>query len=407
MTTIEADNAEIEKHLINLVDLVEEGGGGIHSNILLRARDGDLSVSTKEPIRRGGEIIRLTRKILLPSDQYIVGVKGDEFTLDFPKQTTLTTLQKKLAENMIALYNATDKVALHKKYSFLLSIKKYPEVLDYIVGGRNLPAKFIEWIAQAKEDMDQAALNDFVVDTFLKTRYLGYNDHIRMSNVSIVMPVIDFLNHNWSGASFAVGRAPRTGDIIVNNSQPVKDSAECFAFYGPMDSLDTLIRYDFIDVDAPVIRSVPIKLNTPDGGVIDISGAFSALVNVAENKNIADLHLYVPTTEMSEDGRHLTVTHVFVPYSHSPLAMRRVLHYLLQQYFGKDEGVDVEMCNKWVLEAERKIIDVNVSYYEGLLSLLGPLLSADPENIGLQNVKGLADLQLQKLMQYQCLEMAA
>ncbi len=122
MTNIIADNAEIEKELQTVEKLVVEGGGGFHSNLIICSRDGDLCIETTEPMADGKEIIRLSRDVLLPSDQYIFGAKNGEFTIEFLKHSTFSTIQKKLAETMVKLYNLTGKVESYKEASFLLSI---------------------------------------------------------------------------------------------------------------------------------------------------------------------------------------------------------------------------------------------------------------------------------------------
>ena len=138
MAVIDSDDPEIGKELQKLESLVSDAGGGVHSDLLIRCRDGGLSLQTKEPMKQGREIIRLARGTLLPCDQYEVNLRGDEFYVTFPKKSALSPLQRSLAETMMNLYTLTGKAVLHKKYSFILTMAAYPNLLEQILSGRNM-----------------------------------------------------------------------------------------------------------------------------------------------------------------------------------------------------------------------------------------------------------------------------
>lgn len=406
MAIIESDNPAVEKRLTKLVDLVEEGGGGTHSKLVIASMGGGLRISTKEPMGRGKEIIRLSKGVLLPSDQYEVSVKGDEFDVKFPESSTLSDVQKKLTECLIGLYNDTNKVALHKKESFLLAIVKYPSLIKYLMDGRKFPDKITNWIEHAQKGLSASEMEAFLSETFLQTRHLGYSDKRRMTSVSILMPIVDFLNHHWLGSSFSQVQGVRDGDLTVATAQPIENSLECFAFYGVMDAFDTLLRYDFLDVSAPIVRSVPIELEAPEGGKIKVGSATGSLLAKKLTKEIRDLHRFIPRMNINKDTKILTVSHLFVPSGGSPRALRRVLHIVLANIIDK-EAYGIEKAEEWVRQAEEIIIDKNAAYYEGLLSLLDAApLSADDSD-GLKAIRTLAKTQLDKLQRYSYPEIQA
>ncbi|HBR68679.1 MAG TPA: hypothetical protein DEA55_04800 [Rhodospirillaceae bacterium] len=399
MAIVETDNPELRKELLALEKLIEQGGGGIHSKVVICDQGGGLSIKTTEPMERGKEIIRLSRDTLLPSDKYNVLVKKDEFRLEIPKNSSLSSLQRQLAETMITLYNLTSKVKLHKELSFSLSLQPYPELIEKIQEGRMFGKNLLNWSDRLQKGMEEDEFNEFVSDSFLKTRYLGYGDYLRTSDVSTLMPLIDFLNHHWQGAAFHVGIGVRKGDLAVTANQVVDGSTECYAFYGPMDALDTLLRYDFIDEYAPVVRSVPIVLEVDGYGAVKVNSTPGIMNQKKLGKQIADLNRFIPTLTLRKDKQFLGVSHLLIPTDGSPKALRRVLYIILANMTGEPE-MDKDFYEPWIRRAEAKILEVNNTFYRGLLELTEKIAREKGTGPGLDRVNQMARVQLRKLEQY-------
>lgn len=404
MAIIKADDPLIEKELLRLEELVTDGGGGVHSDMVIVAENGGLSVQTREPMANGREIIRLSRDVLLPSDKYQIGVKGDEFTIEFADKSGFSDLQRELGETMITLYNLTHKVKMQREYSFLLSLAPYPELVDFIDSGRMFGANLNEWRPKVHKGLEGEELNRFLSETFLKTRHLGYADYIRTSSISILMPIIDFINHNWNGANFGSGVGVRQGDLTVNTAYPFAGSLECYAFYNIMDSLDALLRYDFIDESAPVVRSVPIDLQAGDHGLIVVKSWPGAGGKKNLATAIADLSRYLPTMTVDRQKKTLNASHLMIPVGASPLALRRVLYLLLVNLTGK--VVEKTFSERWIREAEHKIVEKNKAHYKDMLALIDKLTKERGGGPGLERMRGLCNLQLEKLAAYKMMETA-
>ncbi len=406
MAIVESDNPEIKKELLALEKLIEQGGGGIHSKVIICDQGGGLSIKTAEPMDRGKEIIRLSRDTLLPADQYNVLVKRDEFHLEFPKNSSLSNLQRQLAETMIALYNLTGKVRLHKELSFLLSLQPYPELFEKLKEGRVFGKNVLNWSERLRKGMDEDEFNDFLSDSFLKTRHLGYGDHLRTSDVSILMPLVDFLNHHWQGAAFNVGLGVRKGDLAVTANQVVEGSTECYAFYGPMDALDTLLRYDFVDEYSPVVRSVPVTLEVDGFGTIKVNSTPGVINTKKLGKQIADLNRFIPTLTARKDKQFFGVSHLLIPTDGSPKALRRVLYIILANMTQEPE-MDKSFYEPWIRQAEAKILEINIAFYNDLLELTRKISEKNGPGPGLDRVNQMARAQLRKLAQYQPMDVYA
>lgn len=412
MVHIRAENLQIEKEIQNLVDLVEQGDGGFHSKMVIESDEhGGLSIKTTEPMARGKELIRISKNVVLPTDQCEITVRGDDLTYDFKKGNNLTDLQKKLFDSMMALYNFSGKVAFQKDVSFLLGLKDHVDIFDKILSARTVPKKFQDFTNDIKAGLEGEEYNRFIAGMFIKTRQLGYADHVRYTNVSILMPVIDFMNHHWYGAAFGAGQGPRAGDLVVNTSQPVKDSTQCYAYYGPMDAMDTLIRYDFMDTQAPVVRSVPLSLDVMGMGTLEIKGNFGGFYKGKLSKIMKPLQQYVPATRAIEEEDRLVANYILIPYQDSPRALRHVLSFLLTSFLNKfeiEQDISDEQRKAWIMSAEEKIISKNKEYYEDILSTL-KILDGDKgrDYRALKALNDLCNLQLMKLNGYNVQELAA
>ncbi len=401
MAIIEADTKDIEKELHNLEELLCESGGGVHSNLLIRSQDGNLSIETKEPMPPGKEIIRLARGSLLPNDQYNLILKGHEFSVDFPQKSNMSTVQRKMVESMAHLYTLTDKATLQKEYSFSLSIAPYPTLFNKIEEARELPEKLKELQKKLRNALTRQDFDDYLCQSFLKTRLLGYNDPVRISSVSTLMPIVDFMNHHWTGASFNTGQGVRRGDLsIVNSQSNSSKNLQCYAFYGIMDSLDTLLRYDFIDETTPIVRSIPIDIDVPGHGKLSIRSTFGG-ERGKPPKQVSDLPRFVPHMKRDEETKTLTLSCILIPIESSPLALRRILAYALSQLLG-ERPMEEHLRMAWLYDAEAQILNKNRIFYTEFLAEIKKLsqekLSQEKgQSPGLERLQHLAELQLSKL----------
>lgn len=405
MVHIRADNPEIEKEITRLVDLIEDGGGGFHSKMLIVSQGSDLSIETIEPMDRAKELIRLSRSLLLPTDQCDISIKGDEFVVEHRAQSVLRDDQREIFDTMFNLYNLTGKVAFQREVSLMLNLKPHGKLFDKLMSARDIPEGYKKTVDEIGKELDGGNTDNVLPDIFMKTRHLSYNDHVRVSSVSIIMPVIDFINHNWNGSVFMNPDGPRRGDLVVNNSQPMEDSLECYAYYGAMDSLDTLVRYDFVDTSAPILRSVPLEIPVFDWGKINIGAAFGGNFQGKLPAKMQPLKTYFPLVKKEEGENAITTKFLLIPHGVSPRALRHVLSFLLTSFMqecGIAEDLAQEKREEWIEGAEELVLSKNRAFYEELLSVASetqPVNDGAARNI-VQSVKALAELQLTKLSGY-------
>lgn len=401
MVSVIADNPKIESEIKNLIDILVGAGSGFHSQLVIHEQGGGLGIRTAEPMEDGKEIIRLPRTVLMPGDQYYLDVSGENFIVSYPEHATLSDLQKRIIDKMYEIYNLTDKVRLHEKYSFLFSLKDAPELIDKLGEGRDFIAgSYQEWIGWIKAGMTEEQRRKLICNTYVKTRPLGYSDPVRESSVSMIMPVLDFMNHHWEGGTFSVGQGIRAGDLTMQTSQPAEGSSECFAHYGVMDAFDTLIRYDFVDEHAPIVRSVGLSVEGPAGEEIRIQNKLNFFYKKELSKDLQDLRRHIPDIVFDEDGR-MTVSHLFLPNHKSRFALKRVLNMALEAYVKRhSKQISLADAKAWRVKTQERIIEANNNYYRDLLRFIEGMTEEKKRSFGVARVRDMALHQLARIGEY-------
>ncbi len=401
MVTIVAGDSKIETEVQNLLDILTNAGAGFHSNLLIKEEGGGLSIHTKEPMDNGKEIIRLPRTVLMPGDQYNLDVSGNDFVITYSEDSIATDLQKRIIDKMYEIYNLTNKVKLHEEFSFLLSLKNSPALLDKLNEGRDFAlGPYADWLKWVKAGMSEEQRRSVICGTYIKTRPLGYSDPVRESSVSMIMPVLDFMNHHWEGGTFSVNElGVRKGDLTMHSCQPFPDSKECYANYGVLDPFDSLLRYDFIDRFSPILRSVAVDLEGPAGDVIHVKNQMNFVYKKDLQKELVDLRRYIPDIAVKDD--QVTVSHLILPVDKSKFALVRVLNQILTAYNKHHSKVmDEKEAKEWRRKAQEAVVEKNRTYYEELLVVTNDLTKDKKDSFGVLRVRELAEHQLNALRSY-------
>ena len=404
MCVIESNNPEIQKHLEHLVALVRESGGWIHPYTKIESFDSDLRVLIEGRLRQDEKFIKLPMRALLNTEKLNIKLIGDEFSCAPDEDAGISKIQRDLADAMLNLYNLTGKAKWLRENSFWLGMADYPELFDKILATRSVGKALQERRDMVVKGLKGKALTDFIGENFIKTRVLGHKDiDTDITNRSI-MPVIDFLNHHWSGSGFSFSNPKNEQEkgpniLSVQVRQPFQNSNECFAFYTPMDCLDTLFSYNFVDEEAPFVRSVPIELEVEDIGKIVIRGMTNTMNKNKLNKKITDIRAFIPIqVEKSPDEHTKILSHLLVPSLQKPLALRRTLSILISNFSGNK--MDTQAVTARTLKAEEEVIAKNLAVYTDIRNDIKQVIAEKGSTPILAQLNRSMDLQLIKLNKY-------
>ena len=99
--------------------------------------------------------------------------------------------------------------------------------------------------------------------------------------------------------------------------------------YNALDALDAYLNYGFVDTSAGFVRSVPVRIDLPDVGVIDIQA------RVAQRRKqlaagLTDLGALLPRAQRAEDGS-LSVSQLVIPGA-APELFHRAVGALVAQF---------------------------------------------------------------------------
>jgi hypothetical protein len=398
MARIESDNTEVERVLLRLEKLVTNSGGWLHPDLLIRCQEGNLSIELHDG-DPGEKILGIPSTSFLPVDEMEVSLKDGTFDFHVLRSDALSSVQHHLAETTFALYNLTCKATFHQKNCFDFFMSACPSIGDRLLRARRLrefPDDVPNLISQDLPDRD---LENFVRQGFLRSRILSFKDETISGKQQVIVPVMDFMNHHWSGTDFRIGNYPDGRHVVrLDCRQPVEGSHECFASYSTMDALDTFIKYGFIDQFVPLVRSIPLELEIGDLGKIYVSGRIGTVNFKKVVKEAQALGIFFPAMEKKEEDE-VTVSHLLIPIEVSPLALRRTL--VLSIGLLVKAPLEESVARELLRNAEWTVLQKNLSFYDSLLDDINQAEQKQGPGRVLDKACELATVQKSKLEKYQ------
>jgi hypothetical protein len=389
MVSIAADDCDIERSLQKNVDLAQKDGAEFSDDLLLRSVKGYLSLEAP-PESFGKLLIHLPWDCLVPIQPFQLAVNDDDIFIA-SHDAALTRGCVARMEAILELFNLTGKFAEHRRISPWALIAANPEVLSYIEQRRGAGDPELNKLVASADD------KTLMLQTFLHTRAYNYkldNAHPGTGHelhYPVLMPVLDLMNHHIYGAPYrdlgeAEGRA-----LTMSRSAPLA-GVECFACYGPYDSFDTWLGYDFVDGRVPFVCSMAMTIELPHLGTIRMGKV--AKSRAATPVSVTDL-FYAPKV-LARRGNDIETASLLIPGPEHPTALRRALRHLITEM-----SPGHPRQNDLVLHAEEQIIAANRSYYSKLSAFLKTLQLTDPLHQPiLDNFVRLCELQLARIQTY-------
>ena len=388
MVSIVSDDENIKRSLATLVERCVACGAQIADDLVIKCLDKELSVEAS-PDGMSGDLIRLPHTAILPLKSFTFSLRGDEILLkshapDLPARTVA------LVESMLETFNLTHKIAAHKKTSSFLFLASQPDLIPAMMEARNEPH------LRSLLTLDTGDKEKFILDTFFKSRALLYRGGKDAQPMIVLMPLIELLNHHFQGARYR-NIEHENGNIIAVARSRFRgaDGKQCFAFYGPNDSLDAWLTYNFVDDQPPYTRSVSLEIVLPDLGTIRVGaqGNMAILENLPQQAQ--DLRFYLPNITGKMEDR-LDVTFLLIPGASAPRALRRVLSILIEDF-----SPGHPRHKEFIALAEEQVISKNIAFYEELKITLQNLKLNDPSRKDIQTALArVCDLQLARLRHY-------
>ena len=394
---ITADDKTLQKELEGLKTLLLKHDCWFHPQLHAVCEEGSMSLKIEGPLAPGEKIIKIPEECLVPADAMNFTVKNDQFEVDPDKdEENITPLQVDIGKRMTELYNLTDKAKLHKTQSAWILYKDHPHLLDLMVNARTTNVHIQKKQGYTQGLPDAMSDDEFTAWSFMQTRVLGQKQSTTNKRIQVIMPFIDFLNHDSRGSPFIMNDDNKTkrSAMSVQNQQPIMDSSECFVLYGIYDAVDTFLSYGFPDTNAPYVRSVPVDVPIEGFGFLKIKGMQASRFEKDLPAAIKDLRQFMPAPTKQPDGS-MEVSHLFIPSMNTPHSMRRILQVLIRSLVGSEPDRKFIIDNVYM--AEEKIVNANIEFYQSVLKKLEE--TKGPEDLK-STIRYIANLQLTKLYKY-------
>ena len=399
------DDKEIEITLRKLYKLIVNNGGVVHEKLTISCNKGDFQITVSETVPTGEEIIILSRDCLLPVDKFKLDLKGYNIVMT-SHDKDLSEGQVSMMKMMIKLFNLTGKIEAQKKTSTFSLQYEDSDLLQRILKSRS--EKGIPFLKNREELSEKT----YYLKSFLKTRTLSIKGSGKeTANVEVLMPVIDCLNHHAKAIRFT----PRFSDVndlgvkqdtevthvTVVKSCSDEGSNECYVNYGPYDSMDALIQYNYPDESAYFVRSVPVRIDLPGKlGRVEIQSMTWDAQHKNLPENLKDLEFYIPEINVNIVKDIVILKFLYIPSHIAPNAMRRILVMALSRF---ELNLEKNQMMEILRFVEKRIINENLKYYEDLSEYLKSYIPTPAVKLITENTRDVVATQLNHIKSYELL----
>ncbi len=384
---IDSDDPAVTDALAALRRTVLDDGGAFSPQLRIVARGGELTVEADPDADTEGRLMQVPVSCLPPSEAFEVTVVDGEFAVVRETETVPEPARTSFYR-MLDVYNACGKAAAWRKASPWFALRADPAVLDALLDLRPDVPKVAKHrkLAEAGDD------GELLVASFLGARVFNLRPRAatqadaeqepeisdRADGRHVLMPVIDFLNHDFRARSYQI-----TVDdddvrrLWTYGDRPVAGSRECFVRYSPMDMLDAYLNYGFVDESVAMFRSVPVELALPDGTRIEVGARGGQAFQGKLPEFLEDARFFVPPILDSRGAGHLSVARLVLPGPEAPRALRRVLGFLIAT-IRPNQGQAAR--RDAVLAAEAQVLRANRARFDDLVTRVAEARAQPPRH---------------------------
>jgi hypothetical protein len=215
MVLIVSDNLDIHDSLQKNVTLAKNAGATFDNDLVINCVDGILSVEAP-PDSTGKVLIRLPWDCLVPVELFQFSIADDNIVMS-SREAELAPECVMRMEALLELYNHCNKLARHRRTSPWRLLASHPELLEYIMP--RLPS---DLLGMFKKFLGSGNYDDLMLDSFFHTRPYDYRESEKAPPFPVLMPVIDFMNHDLRGAPVQLEDQTDDGATLT-----IKRSARC------------------------------------------------------------------------------------------------------------------------------------------------------------------------------------
>lgn len=354
MASIICDNAAVKPLLQELVAQVLDLGGRVSDYAEIVCRNGNLSIECSADASPETELCFVPEAALIPMSLVSMSVLDDQLVIQ-AMDGELDPRRRSLLDLMVRIFNITGKIRDFREASPRLSFLGHRHILEHLLAGRQL--------RERKPAPGTLAFGTFVAVRFFKARVLGYRFSEMTEKTSVLMPILDSLNHHPAGAGYRpTNNQDGTRGLAVSVNRPVAGSKENFARYGFYDALDTYLQYTYVDENTRFLRSVPCEFDVAGVGRVTVQARPAAKYDGPLAKELQGLRIFMPRVTLLAPG-HIQLSQLIVPWPERRFTLRRIL---VEIFKGLDPSRPGNSLVASVVQAEQNLLARNLAYYQEL-----------------------------------------
>ena len=348
-------------------------GATFSPHVCTLTRAGELTITADAAVDPEARLMQIPDTCLPEIDAFTLTVRDGALQIDAERDDLPEPARAGL-HRLLDVYNACGKLGAWRRDCPWFALGADPELMAAVADLRRGAPK----VAKQRDLAVRGDAEALLVTSFLGTRTFNLRapptgngasgsaaaDTGQSGDRTVLMPFVDFLNHDSRARPYQVSV---DGDGVrrlwTHADRPVPGSAECFVRYAPLDATDTYLHYGFVDASAPMLKSVPVELNLPDGAVISAGARGGPAFQGKLPAHMQDLRFFVPPILDSRSGDHLAVARLFLPGPQAPRALRRVLAFLIAVI---RPNQDAAAQHAAVLAAEAQVLAENRNRFDDL-----------------------------------------
>ena len=371
---------EVEQEILRLADAVSMAGGCLDDRITVVCKDGALSIEAPLSVPVGTRLIKLPDSALLPVNEFKIAVQGDDCCL-VSHSDVVTSAQIRIMEHLLNVYNLTGKIAFQRRTNSLRLARHFPELFSSLA------------LPNAAEIYARKSRAEFDLETFFLSRQLGRGANWRDTKVTVLMPIMDLVNHHPRAQTYH--DIPAALSISLFHASP--ENPECFVRYGGYDAHDMWLTFSYPDREAAFVNVRPMIIDLGEMGIINVMQSRKPIDNESIPAGMEDLGFFLPPMRYFPEASNVQVGFLRIPPSTAPRALRRVLDLLVSRLNPYASKMSRDNA---VLEAERQAVDGTRSYYKEMALLLERADIPEDLEIILSNANEMVDIQLKLIDAY-------
>jgi hypothetical protein len=253
---IQSSHHGIKKALEAIAALIRDNGGYIHPNLQVRHAGHALSLHCSASLDEC--LLDIPHTLFIP----VTGLEWFEAqgSLAYRGDTAqLSAVQQKLLDQMLYVFNATEKMAFARQHLPMTGLRQDADILNWLL---RVQPEF------RLSEMDNAR-------QFIQTRL--YESQADGNGTGYLMPLIDMINHHPEASNYI-----RTTDdhwrILLHHGNSGTD--QCFVRYSRADSLSLALWYGYAEVHTRHVAALDCRLPLHGIGTVHIKAGLTSRMKI-------------------------------------------------------------------------------------------------------------------------------